>query len=76
MDPSSSSTNQHRLRVRKSSQFESSRSRVPPAMHWLFRTNIPRHRNSYLPPDINKRNLFGMSEIVGVLTNVRWNFSL
>ncbi|RDB23416.1 hypothetical protein Hypma_009439 [Hypsizygus marmoreus] len=45
-----------------------SRSRVP-SIHWLFRSNIPRRRNSYLPADINKRNFFGMGEIIGVLTN-------
>ncbi|GLB39892.1 hypothetical protein LshimejAT787_0704020 [Lyophyllum shimeji] len=49
-------------------QQPASRSRVP-SMHWLFRSNIPRRRNSFLPPDINKRNFFGMGEIVGVITN-------
>ncbi|KAF8651180.1 hypothetical protein AX16_004835 [Volvariella volvacea WC 439] len=40
-----------------------------PSVHWLFRSNIPRRRQSYLPTDIRKRNLFGMSDILGVLTN-------
>ncbi|KAF9070138.1 hypothetical protein BDP27DRAFT_1221257 [Rhodocollybia butyracea] len=38
-------------------------------MHWLFRTNIPRRRSSYYPADIQKRNFFGIGEIVGVITN-------
>lgn len=41
-----------------------------PSIHWLFRSNIPRRRASYLAPDIHKRNFFGMSEIIGVLANV------
>lgn len=56
------------LRLRKSSQHLP-HSRVP-SIHWLFRTNIPRRRSSFLPPEIQKRNFFGMGEIVGVLTNV------
>ncbi|KIK68285.1 hypothetical protein GYMLUDRAFT_35665 [Collybiopsis luxurians FD-317 M1] len=39
------------------------------SMHWLFRTNIPRRRSSYYPSDAQKRNFFGIGEIVGVLTN-------
>ncbi|KAK7059143.1 hypothetical protein VNI00_001770 [Paramarasmius palmivorus] len=38
-------------------------------MHWLFRTNIPRRRASYIQPDIRRRNFFGVGEIIGVLTN-------
>ncbi|KAF8062301.1 hypothetical protein FPV67DRAFT_1783190 [Lyophyllum atratum] len=49
-------------------QQQTSRSRVP-SIHWLFRSNIPRRRNSFLPPDLNKRNFFGMGDIVGVITN-------
>lgn len=45
------------------------RARIP-SIHWLFRSNIPRRRASYLAPDIQKRNFFGMSEIIGVITNV------
>ena len=45
------------------------RSHIPP-VHWLFRSNIPRRRTSYIPPDIRQQNLFGMGEIIGVLTNV------
>ena len=41
------------------------------SFHWLFRSNIPRQRTSYLSPDINKRNFFGMGDIIAVLTNVR-----
>ena len=41
-----------------------------PSMHWLFRSNIPRKRSSYIATDIKKRNFFGMGEIVGVLANV------
>ncbi|KAG5645153.1 hypothetical protein DXG03_006776 [Asterophora parasitica] len=39
-----------------------------PSIHWMFRSNIPRRRNSFLPPDIHKRNFFGMGEIIGVIT--------
>ncbi|KAG6914846.1 hypothetical protein DXG01_014978 [Tephrocybe rancida] len=54
----------------RNSQHPSSapRSRVP-SIHWLFRSNIPRRRRSFLPADIQKRNFFGMGEIVGVLSN-------
>lgn len=40
-----------------------------PSMHWLFRSNIPRRRNSYLPNEIHKRNFFGMGEILSVIIN-------
>ncbi|PPR00950.1 hypothetical protein CVT24_000257 [Panaeolus cyanescens] len=40
-----------------------------PSVHWLFRSNIPRRRASYIAPDIHKRNFFGMGDIIGVLTN-------
>ncbi|KAF8153053.1 hypothetical protein B0H34DRAFT_722079 [Crassisporium funariophilum] len=49
-------------------QPQPQRSRIP-SIHWLFRSNIPRRRTSYLSPDIRKRNFFGMGEIIGVLTN-------
>ncbi|KAG9226736.1 hypothetical protein CCMSSC00406_0008436 [Pleurotus cornucopiae] len=44
---------------------------ILPSLHWLFRSNIPRHRNSYIPAgvDIHKRNFFGMGEILSVITN-------
>lgn len=45
------------------------RSRVP-SIHWLFRSNIPRKRASYISIDVQKRNFFGMGEIIGVITNV------
>ncbi|TFK31804.1 hypothetical protein BDQ12DRAFT_693507 [Crucibulum laeve] len=48
---------------------KSPRSRDIPSMHWLFRSNIPRRRASYITPDIHKRNFFGMGEIIGVITN-------
>lgn len=41
-----------------------------PSMQWLFRSNIPRHRRSFLGPDIQRRNFFGMSEVLSVLANV------
>lgn len=50
---------------------EAQRSHIP-SVHWLFRSNIPRRRTSYLSPDIRKRNFFGMGEIIGVLTNVNF----
>ena len=51
-------------------QTQNSESYIP-SLHWLFRSNIPRRRTSYLSPDINKRNFFGMGEIIAVLTNVK-----
>ena len=46
------------------------------SFHWLFRSNIPRRRTSYLPPDINKRNFFGMGEIITVHASVKFTSSL
>jgi len=46
------------------------RSRVP-SIHWLFRSNIPRRRTSYIPPEVHKRDFFGMGELLGVISNVR-----
>ncbi|XP_006455224.1 hypothetical protein AGABI2DRAFT_180378 [Agaricus bisporus var. bisporus H97] len=40
-------------------------------MQWLFRSNIPRHRRSLLGPDLQKRNLFGMGEILSVFASPR-----
>jgi hypothetical protein len=40
-------------------------------IQWFFRSNIPRRRTSFLPADMQKRNFFGLGEIVGVLSNVR-----
>ncbi|CAK5278098.1 unnamed protein product [Mycena citricolor] len=56
----------HELRTVKS-HSRNRPSNLP--VHWLFRSNIPRRRTSFLPADIQKRNFFGMGEIVGVLTN-------
>jgi hypothetical protein len=56
-------------------QTQRSKSYIP-SLHWLFRSNIPRRRTSYLSPDINKRNFFGMGEIITVLTNVKFEFSM
>ncbi|PPQ77918.1 hypothetical protein CVT25_015393 [Psilocybe cyanescens] len=47
---------------------QSHRSRIEP-IQWLFRSNIPRRRTSYISVDVQKRNFFGMGEIIGVLTN-------
>ncbi|GBE83589.1 hypothetical protein SCP_0506440 [Sparassis crispa] len=38
-------------------------------LHWLFRSNIPRRRGMPLQADVNKRNFFGIGEIIGVLAN-------
>ncbi|KAJ7291267.1 hypothetical protein C8J57DRAFT_1272083 [Mycena rebaudengoi] len=38
-------------------------------IQWFFRSNIPRRRTSFLPADMQKRNFFGLGEIVGVLSN-------
>ncbi|KAG1861194.1 hypothetical protein DFJ58DRAFT_265881 [Suillus subalutaceus] len=40
------------------------------AMHWLFRSNLPHRRSSAAySADLGRRNLFGMSEVFGVLLN-------
>lgn len=51
-------------------QQTQTRTRVPEPVHWLFRSNIPRRRTSFIPVDPRKRNFFGIGEIVGVLKNV------
>ncbi|KAG6849714.1 hypothetical protein H0H93_006097 [Arthromyces matolae] len=56
------------VQLRTPQHPSSPRTRVP-SIHWLFRSNIPRRRSSYLPPDIQKRNFFGMGEIVNVMAN-------
>ncbi|KAK6974961.1 hypothetical protein R3P38DRAFT_567656 [Favolaschia claudopus] len=54
----------HHTKLRKP---QPQRTSIP--IHWFFRTNIPRRRTSFLPVDMQKRNFFGLGEIVGVLTN-------
>ena len=68
-------------RVRTYSQSQSRRSSVyrtsvhgsSTTLHlsWLYRSNIPSRRGLPLPNDVQKRNIFGMGEIIGVLANVR-----
>ncbi|KAJ7625098.1 hypothetical protein DFH06DRAFT_1008378 [Mycena polygramma] len=57
----------HSTKLRKAQPHPRTRSSIP--IHWFFRTNIPRRRTSFLPADMQKRNFFGLGEIVGVLTN-------
>ncbi|KAF8960879.1 hypothetical protein BDZ97DRAFT_1831239 [Flammula alnicola] len=64
---STTSTSNRKLR-KAAPQTQAQRSRVP-SIHWLFRSNIPRRRASYISPDVHKRNFFGMGEIIGVITN-------
>jgi len=64
----SSSSNRGKLRKAPPPQTQP-RLRLP-SIHWLFRSNIPRRRTSYLSPDVRKRNFFGMGEILGVITRV------
>jgi len=61
-----------RAQTAAAAAVQQQRSPIIPSMHWLFRSNIPRRRTSYIAPDINKRNFFGMGEIIGVLTNVKF----
>jgi hypothetical protein len=56
-------------------QTQRSESYIP-SLHWLFRSNIPHRKASHLSPDIKKRNFFGMGEIITVLTNVKFEFSI
>ncbi|KAF7293019.1 hypothetical protein MIND_01201200 [Mycena indigotica] len=53
-----------RLRKTKSQ----SRTQSTP-VQWLFRSNIPRRRTSFMPTDVQKRNFFGLGDIFGVLAN-------
>jgi hypothetical protein len=46
------------------------------SVQWLFRSNIPRKKHLTLPADVQKRNFFGMGEIIGVITNVCADLSL
>ena len=54
-------------------QTHRSKSRFPSLE---FRNNIPRRRISYQLPNIDERNFFGMGEIIAVLTNVKFEFSM
>ena len=40
-------------------------------LSWLFRSNIPPRRGMSLPNEVQKRHLFGLGEIIGVIANVR-----
>ncbi|KAJ3774587.1 hypothetical protein FB446DRAFT_728283 [Lentinula raphanica] len=55
-------------KLRRSSSRYTSQQTIG-SMHWLFRTNIPRRRSSYYPSDPQKRNFFGIGEILSVITN-------
>ncbi|KAJ6590977.1 hypothetical protein DFH09DRAFT_908072 [Mycena vulgaris] len=57
----------HSTKLRKVQTQPRPRSSIP--IHWFFRSNIPRRRTSFLPADMQKRNFFGLGEIVGVLAN-------
>ncbi|KAF8639207.1 hypothetical protein AX17_001693 [Amanita inopinata Kibby_2008] len=60
--------NSNSTQLRRPAHRTSSRNHLP-SLHWLFRSNIPRRRNSFLPNEIHKRNFFGMGEILSVLVN-------
>ncbi|KAJ7507182.1 hypothetical protein B0H11DRAFT_1970618 [Mycena galericulata] len=57
----------HSTKLRKVQPHTRNQSSIP--VHWFFRSNIPRRRTSFLPADMQKRNFFGLGEIVGVLAN-------
>ncbi|KAJ7764549.1 hypothetical protein DFH07DRAFT_811625 [Mycena maculata] len=57
----------HPTKLRKAQPHSRTQHSIP--IHWFFRSNIPRRRTSFLPVDMQKRNFFGLGEIVGVLTN-------
>nr|GAT44417.1 predicted protein [Mycena chlorophos] len=54
-----------------SSRKNKNTSKSSPAapVNWLFRSNIPRRRTSFMPSDIQKRNFFGLGEIFSVIAN-------
>ena len=62
-------------KLRKAAPQPQPRSRLP-SIHWLFRSNIPRRRTSYISTEVHKRNFFGMGEILGVITKVGCFFTL
>ncbi|KAF9485627.1 hypothetical protein BDN70DRAFT_870925 [Pholiota conissans] len=68
-NPQVASMNSGNGKLRKTPPQSSSQRPQVSSVHWLFRSNIPRRRASYLSPDIRKRNFFGMGDIIGVLTN-------
>ena len=43
---------------------------------WLLRSNISPRRGMSLPGEVQKRHIFGIGEIIGVLANVRTHRSL
>ena len=57
-------------KLRKSVPAPQSQRTTVQSFHWLFRSNIPRKRSSYISVNPQRRNFFGMGEILGVLTNV------
>ncbi|KAF7329743.1 hypothetical protein MKEN_00237600 [Mycena kentingensis (nom. inval.)] len=50
------------------SRLRKHKSQSPSPVHWLFRSQIPRRRTSFLPTE-QRRNFFGLGEIFGVLAN-------
>ncbi|KAJ6613599.1 hypothetical protein B0H10DRAFT_1805148 [Mycena sp. CBHHK59/15] len=59
----------HNTKLHKAQPRPKSRSSLSIPVHWIFRSNIPRRRTSFLPTDMQKRNFFGLGEIMSVLTN-------
>ena len=57
---------------RRSSMYRTSVHGSTTTLHlsWLFRTNVPPRRGHSLPSGVQKRSIFGMGEIIGVLANV------
>ncbi|KAF9563863.1 hypothetical protein CPC08DRAFT_760631 [Agrocybe pediades] len=56
-------------KLRKPAPVPQSQRSAVQSFHWLFRSNIPRKRSSYISVNPQRRNFFGMGEILGVLTN-------
>lgn len=46
------------------------RKEMLPPVAWIFRTNIPLRRGMPLPKDVQRRNFFGIGEVLSVLANV------
>ncbi|KZP22205.1 hypothetical protein FIBSPDRAFT_787379 [Athelia psychrophila] len=53
----------------RSAAFAARQRKESVPINWLFRSNIPRRRNQSFGSNIQRRNFFGMGEIIGVLTN-------
>ncbi len=72
MEGPGSITRQKSTAAGRSSGSSKSRKDLLPPVAWIFRTNIPLRRGLPLPggKDVQRRNFFGIGEVLSVLANV------